>query len=34
MTPHTINALLQDTDLLIGLAFQLQHKQQARRVAE
>ncbi|MGX5634488.1 phage antirepressor KilAC domain-containing protein [Bacillus thuringiensis] len=34
MTPHTINALLQDPDLLIGLASQLKHEQQARQVAE
>ncbi|MEC2373328.1 phage antirepressor KilAC domain-containing protein [Bacillus thuringiensis] len=34
MTPHTINALLQDPDLLIGLASQLKQEQQARQVAE
>ncbi|PEJ67983.1 phage antirepressor [Bacillus wiedmannii] len=34
MTPSTINALLQDPDLLIGLASQLKHEQQARQVAE
>ncbi|MCQ6318858.1 phage antirepressor KilAC domain-containing protein, partial [Bacillus cereus] len=34
MTPPTINALLQDPDLLIGLASQLKHEQQAREVAE
>ncbi|WP_144488954.1 phage antirepressor KilAC domain-containing protein [Bacillus thuringiensis] len=34
MTPHTINALLQNPDLLIGLASQLKHEQQARQVAE
>ncbi|CCW04283.1 MULTISPECIES: phage antirepressor KilAC domain-containing protein [Bacillus] len=34
MTPHTINALLQDPDLLIGLASQLKHEQQARQMAE
>ncbi|WP_144517314.1 phage antirepressor KilAC domain-containing protein [Bacillus thuringiensis] len=34
MTPPTINALLQDPDLLIGLASQLKHEQQARQVAE
>ena len=33
MTP-TINALLQDPDLLIGLASQLKHEQQARQMAE
>ncbi|MEI4614840.1 BRO family protein [Bacillus cereus] len=34
MTPHTINALLQDPDLLIGLASQLKQEQQARQMAE
>ncbi|MED2759069.1 BRO family protein, partial [Bacillus thuringiensis] len=34
MTPPTINALLQDPDLLIGLASQLKHEQQARKMAE
>ncbi|MCQ6288787.1 phage antirepressor KilAC domain-containing protein [Bacillus cereus] len=34
MTPPTINALLQDPDLLIGLASQLKHEQQARQVTE
>ena len=34
MTPPTINALLQDPDLLIGLASQLKHEQQARQMAE
>lgn len=34
MTPHTINALLQDPDLLIGLASQLKNEQQARQMAE
>ncbi|HHL0974519.1 DNA-binding protein [Bacillus thuringiensis] len=34
MTPHTINALLQDPDLLIGLASQLKEEQQARQMAE
>ncbi|ANS45840.1 DNA-binding protein [Bacillus thuringiensis] len=34
MTPPTINALLQDPDLLIGLASQLKHEHQARQVAE
>ncbi|MDP7979107.1 phage antirepressor [Bacillus sp. WLY-B-L8] len=34
MTPQTINALLQDPDLIIGLASQLKHEQQARHVAE
>ncbi|MEC5308905.1 BRO family protein, partial [Bacillus thuringiensis] len=34
MTPHTINALLQDPDLLISLASQLKHEQQARQMAE
>ncbi|KXY75835.1 phage antirepressor KilAC domain-containing protein [Bacillus sp. FSL W7-1294] len=34
MTPHTINALLQDPDLIIGLASQLKQEQQARQVAE
>ncbi|HHL0972256.1 TPA: phage antirepressor KilAC domain-containing protein [Bacillus cereus] len=34
MTPNTINALLQDPDLIIGLASQLKQEQQARQVAE
>ncbi|MES1054319.1 phage repressor protein/antirepressor Ant [Bacillus thuringiensis] len=34
MTPQTINALLQDPDLIIGLASQLKEEQQARRLAE
>ncbi|MGH0511095.1 phage antirepressor KilAC domain-containing protein [Bacillus paranthracis] len=34
MTPNTINALLQDPDLIIGLASQLKLEQQARQVAE
>ncbi|TKI86815.1 phage antirepressor KilAC domain-containing protein [Bacillus mycoides] len=34
MTPSTINALLQDPDLIIGLASQLKNEQQARQVAE
>ncbi|MES9730303.1 phage antirepressor KilAC domain-containing protein [Bacillus sp. AP50] len=34
MTPKTINALLQDPDLIIGLASQLKQEQQARQVAE
>ncbi|MDR4147901.1 phage antirepressor KilAC domain-containing protein [Bacillus thuringiensis] len=34
MTPNTINALLQDPDLIIGLASQLKQEQQARHVAE
>ncbi|PEN90112.1 DNA-binding protein [Bacillus cereus] len=34
MTPPTINALLQDPDLLIGLASQLKQEQQARQMAE
>ncbi|MED2777672.1 phage antirepressor KilAC domain-containing protein [Bacillus thuringiensis] len=34
MTPHTINVLLQDPDLLIGLASQLKQEQQARQMAE
>ncbi|PHC44616.1 phage antirepressor Ant [Bacillus toyonensis] len=34
ITPKTINALLQDPDLIIGLASQLKQEQQARQVAE
>ncbi|MEC2943406.1 phage antirepressor [Bacillus cereus] len=34
MTPNTINALLQDPDLIIGLASQLKQEQQARQIAE
>ncbi|MDZ4567425.1 phage antirepressor [Bacillus cereus] len=34
MTPNTINALLQDPDLIIGLASQLKQEQQARKIAE
>ncbi|WP_019779140.1 phage antirepressor KilAC domain-containing protein, partial [Streptococcus sobrinus] len=34
MTPNTINALLSDPDLIIGLASQLKQEQQARQVAE
>ncbi|MFT2139074.1 phage antirepressor KilAC domain-containing protein [Bacillus cereus] len=34
MTPKTINALLQDPDLIIGLASQLKQEQQARQIAE
>ncbi|PGS49865.1 phage antirepressor, partial [Bacillus cereus] len=34
MTSQTINALLQDPDLIIGLASQLKEEQQARRLAE
>ena len=34
MTPSTINALLQDPDLIIGLASQLKQEQQARQIAE
>lgn len=34
MTPNTINALLQDPDLIIGLASQLKQEQQSRQVAE
>ncbi|PGS82593.1 DNA-binding protein [Bacillus cereus] len=34
MTPNTINALLQNPDLIIGLASQLKQEQQARQVAE
>ncbi len=34
MAPKTINALLQDPDLIIGLASQLKQEQQARQVAE
>ncbi len=34
MTLNTINALLQDPDLIIGLASQLKQEQQARQVAE
>jgi len=34
MTPDTINALLQDPDLIIGLASQLKQEQQARQAAE
>ncbi|MGX5475885.1 phage antirepressor KilAC domain-containing protein [Bacillus toyonensis] len=34
MTPNTINALLRDPDLIIGLASQLKQEQQARQVAE
>ncbi|MGH0886498.1 phage antirepressor KilAC domain-containing protein [Bacillus cereus] len=34
MTPNTINALLQDPDLIIGLASQLKQEQQARQVTE
>ncbi|MGQ3737721.1 phage antirepressor KilAC domain-containing protein [Bacillus sp. Fil] len=34
MTPNTINALLQDPDLIIGLASQLKQEKQARRIAE
>ncbi|MGE9856430.1 phage antirepressor KilAC domain-containing protein, partial [Bacillus sp. AF62] len=34
MTPPTINALLQDPDLLISLASQLKDEQQARHMAE
>ncbi|ARJ21151.1 DNA-binding protein [Bacillus mycoides] len=34
MTPSTINALLQDPDLIIGLASQLKQEQQVRQVAE
>ncbi|HDR6218481.1 phage antirepressor [Bacillus cereus] len=34
MTPKTINALLQDPDLIIGLASQLKQEQQARQIAQ
>jgi len=34
MTPNTINALLQDPDLIIGLASQLKQEQQTRQIAE
>lgn len=34
MTPNIINALLQDPDLIIGLASQLKQEQQARQIAE
>ncbi|MFV1456462.1 phage antirepressor KilAC domain-containing protein [Bacillus mycoides] len=34
MTPNTINALLQDPDLIIGIVSQLKQEQQARQVAE
>ncbi|MDA1974298.1 phage antirepressor KilAC domain-containing protein [Bacillus cereus] len=34
MTPNTINALLQDPDLIIGLASKLKQERQARQIAE
>ncbi|MBT2579475.1 phage antirepressor KilAC domain-containing protein [Bacillus sp. ISL-8] len=34
MTPNKISALLQDPDLIIGLANQLKHEQQIRQLAE
>lgn len=34
MTPHTIHTLLQDPDLVIGLASQLKQEQQARQMVE